>query len=102
MGFFDRIGKAAGDAFGGLYHAVTGTMNASEKRQQSAMINGQINYYKQQTELAQSEIARKREEEMAEKRRLEGKQIRALRRNFRPAGFLDSAGGEGVSDKLGG
>lgn len=100
MGIFDSIGKAIGDTFGGLYHAVTGTPTAADRRRMNQAMNEQINFYKQQTSIAQNEIARKRDEQLAEKRRIEEKQIRSLRRNFRPAGFLESGTGD-LADKLG-
>lgn len=49
-------------------------------------ISDQVKRYKELTELAQSEIAKKREEAIASKRRIDEKQIRTLRRGFRHAG----------------
>lgn len=96
MGIFDKVWDVVTD----IGHAVTGMPTAAEKRTRERLMNDQIAAYKRQTELAESEIARKREEQLAEKRRIEEKQVRSLRRNFRPAGFLDS-GSDGMSNKLG-
>lgn len=75
----------------------------------------QANAYKEQTKLAQEEINRKREEQAVERRRIDEKQIRSLRRNRSARGFLGSAAPatpakqglspldeSGMSDKLGG
>lgn len=100
MGIFDSLG----DALGSVWHAVSGTMNEDDKRNARYAMQDQINLYRKQTELSESEIARKRSEEIVEKRRIEEKQIRALRRNFSPGGFLDSGSvgsGAPISDKLG-
>jgi len=83
-----------------IYHAVTGTSTAQEKRKMATDANNQIGLYKNQSELATNELNRARDEKDAQKRRINEKQIRSLRRNFRPAGFLDNA--VGTSDKLGG
>jgi len=95
MGIFGKIGDWAE----GIYHDVTGTKNASQKRQEKQLINTQIQAYKDQTELAKNEITRKQGEEQVEKRRIEEKQIRNLRRSNRPSGFMDSGGD--LPDKLG-
>jgi hypothetical protein len=60
--------------------------------------------YRDQTELAKSEIARKQNEEVAQKRRIEEKQIRSLRQNYRAQSLLGS-GNTSMNDmtnKLGG
>ncbi len=97
MGIFDKIG----DALGSVFHAVTGTMNASEKRQQKQAIQSQVDYYRKQSEISDSQISQAREQQMVEKRRINEKQIRSLRRSFRPAGLLDSTSGD-IADNLGG
>jgi hypothetical protein len=80
-------------------HAVTGIPTAKEKRAQMNMANEQIKAYKDQTRMAQEELDRKRGETAAEKRRVNEKQVRMLRRNFKPAGFLDN--GSDLQSKLG-
>lgn len=73
-------------------------------KEQAKLANEQIKAYREQTEISKAELDRKRGEEQVEKRRVEEKQIRGLRRNFRSPGLLGSGGGVGgnpVSDKLG-
>lgn len=64
----------------------------------------QIRDYKAQTELTRQEMATKSNEVNAEKRRVEEKQIRALRGNYRGQSLLgaQSSNQNGMSDKLGG
>lgn len=52
------------------------------------LINKQMEEYKKQTELTRSELERTRGEAAAEKRKIQEKQIRSLRRNYRPSGLL--------------
>lgn len=80
-----------------------GIPTTHEKNLMNEQAFHQMEAYKEQTRLTQGEIDRAREEKSAEKRRIEEKQIRALRRNFRPAGFLNNAQGPatGVGNKLG-
>lgn len=80
-------------------HAVTGIPTADEKRNQQKAVNDQIKAYREQTAITKAEIDRKRGEEAVEKRRIQEKQIRSLRRNFRPAGFLNT--GADVTQPLG-
>lgn len=82
-----------------IAHGVTGLPTARERRSQQNIMSEQIKAYREQTAIAKSEIDRKRGEEVIEKRRINEKQIRSLRRNFRPAGFLDT--GSDVSNQLG-
>jgi chromatin segregation and condensation protein Rec8/ScpA/Scc1 (kleisin family) len=86
------------------YHVITGAPTAKDKRTQQTMLADQIKAYKDQTELTRQELNTKRDQVAAEKRRVEEKQIRSLRRNYRAPGFL---GGGGASEpdmtaKLGG
>lgn len=87
-----------------LLHAATGIPTADEKRNQNRMVNDQIKAYRDQTNLAKTELASKRNEEVAEKRRVDEKQIRALRRNYRATSFLGTqdSGQPDMSSKLGG
>lgn len=99
MHIFQGIERAASR----IYHGVTGTLSSKEKRDMARQMADQVNIYKQQTELAESEIARKRDEELQQKRMIEEKQIRSLRHSYRPAGFMDVNAGSGeMTDKLGG
>jgi len=85
--WYDPFGVASS-----TYHAVTGAPTAQEKRAQANAVNAQVNAYKEQTRMAQEEINAKRGEMAVEKRRVQEKQIRSLRRSFRPAGFLNTGG----------
>lgn len=100
-GIADKIFKPAEDMAGGIFNKMTGNPSAADKRAQAAMVNAQLQAYRDATELTQNEINRKRGEEAVEKRRIEEKQIRGLRNSYRPAGFLD-AGDSELSNKLGG
>jgi hypothetical protein len=62
---------------------------AGSRRQEQdaqAAMNAQIKAYQDQTALTREELARKQGEEKVEKRRVEEKQIRALRGSYRGAG----------------
>ena len=94
------------------FHAITGTPNADEKRNQQYEMNDQIRAYKEQTDLSMKALEEKKNEADVEKRKINEKQIRALRSNFRaPSGFLnnqmpkttnDTSAALGQSSKLGG
>lgn len=86
-------------------HDLTGIPTEDEKRHQKKAMREQMEAYKSQTELNRQMINEKRNAEAAEKRRIEEKQIRSLRRNYRPPGAMLGGGattGEGMSNKLGG
>lgn len=55
-------------------------------REQQNMINEQMKAYKDQTELTKQQLNEARDATNAEKRRVEEKQIRSLRRNYRSQG----------------
>lgn len=61
-----------------------------QEKEQREMINNQIKAYKEQTELTRQQLNETRSQMDADKRRVQEKQIRSLRRNFRPmgSGFL--------------
>jgi len=83
----------------------TGYKNASDKRQATGLMNEQIKAYKDQSEITRQEADAKRDEGIAEKRKVDEKQIRALRRSYRTQGFLGAANNSGQADmdaKLGG
>lgn len=99
MGFLSDIWDKGTD----IGHALTGTPTADEKRNRDRAMNEQMKAYKEQTELTRQELKEKRAATEAEKRRVEAKQIRHLRRGTRAAGggFLGSTQ-ESMSSKLGG
>jgi hypothetical protein len=68
------------------------------------LINDQIKAYKDQTELSRAELNKTRNEQAIEKRRIQEKQIRSLRRNYRSTGILGTVQTTppDMSDKLGG
>lgn len=82
---------------------ITGETEEDRARQRR-MVNDQIKAYREQTEITKKELAAKKDEQAAEKRRIEEKQIRALRRNYRAQGFLGTqpSGQPDMSSKLGG
>ena len=91
--------------------ATLGAYGSSARHQEADVrygIQDQMKAYKDAAEITKQETDRKRDETKQEKRRVEEKQIRALRGKYRPAGFLNNqslgAGGAeaGVSNKLGG
>lgn len=88
--FISRFSDRIDDKLGGLYNKITHNPSAAERRQQSNMVNDQISAYKEQTNLAREQLNRTRDEATAQKRKIDEKQIRSLRRNFRPAGFLNN------------
>jgi hypothetical protein len=55
-------------------------------RDQRDMVNSQIKAYQDQTNLAKQQLDEARKSTEAEKRRVEEKQIRSLRRNYRSQG----------------
>ena len=79
MGFLGDVWDKVTD----VAHEVSGVPTADEKRNAKRMVTDQIKAYKEQTELLRAETDRKRGEEASEKRRVEEKQIRSLRRNYR-------------------
>lgn len=81
-----------------------GAQSKDEKRQQQKLMNDQISEYKKQTELSKQEMNIAKDAKNAEQRRIQEKQIRAVRRNSSMRGFLSSSGDEmdsGVNSKLG-
>lgn len=73
------------------YHAVTGQPTAKEKRSVMNDMNRQMDEYRKARELTEQQINMARDEKSANKRRIEEKQIRGLRNNYRsPGGFLNN------------
>ena len=85
-------------------HNVTGIQTEDQKRNAQKMINDQVKAYKEQSEITKNELSRVKNEEATEKRRINEKQIRALRRNYRSAGLLGQGqpGATDMNSKLGG
>lgn len=100
---FGTLGKV-NDIGTDVFHKGTGIPTAQEKRGAMNAVNEQVKAYKEQTELTRKELNDKRNEVAAEKRRVEEKQIRALRRNRGMQGFLGTGQTDqaGMSEKLGG
>ena len=100
MGIFDWVKDKAkkvldfpNELASDVYHKATGAPTAAEKRDQANMMNEQIRAYREQTELAKKQMDDARAAKDVEKRRINEKQIRSLRNNFRPAGgFLNNQG----------
>lgn len=69
---------------------ITGQSKNDIKKQQQ-MMNDQIKAYNEQTKLAKDELARAKDSQIAEKRRIQEKQIRSLRRNASSRGFLGTS-----------
>jgi hypothetical protein len=85
------VNDSAANKAGGLVNAITGRPSAAEKRTQQYAVNDQIRAYKEQTELSNQQIKAAQDEKTVEKRKVNEKQIRSLRNNFRPAGgFLNN------------
>jgi len=105
MAWYDWVtGKGELEAVGKAYNKITGSPDASQRRAQQDQINQQMKAYKEQSEITRDELNAKRNEVASEKRRVEEKQIRNLRRNYRAPSFLggqDSAQ-PGMTDNLGG
>ena len=78
MSFFGGIWDKATD----FLHHITGIPTAADRRNSARLLNEQIRAYKQQTDLSRKMLNDKRNEEQVQKRRIEEKQIRSLRRNY--------------------
>ena len=84
MNFFRALLGGFGAEKG--YEAYQGMQD--DKRQAQNMMNEQIKAYREQTELTRNELANKANEQVGQKRRIEEKQIRALRKSYRSGGAL--------------
>lgn len=111
MAWYDWVtGKAelklAEKAGGGIFNKITGNMSAAERRAQQRLISEQINAYKDQTMLARQQLDSTRAQSNTEQRRVDEKQIRALRRNYRAQGAgllgIGKSATEDMNSKLGG
>lgn len=106
-GVAGAFNKNVGNAEGALFNKVTGRPSADDKRQQSSMVNQQIQAYKDQTALSQKQLDETRAQKDVVKRQINEKQIRALRnsyggnRGFLNQGSGSSLGGGDLTNKLG-
>ena len=100
FGTLDKVNDIGTD----VWHGATGIPTEDAKRNTAKAMSDQIQAYKDQTEMTRNELNSKRDEVNAQKRRVEEKQIRALRRNRGVQGFLgsDQQSQPGMSAKLGG
>jgi hypothetical protein len=98
---------AVGGLVSGLASSFLGKQGKGDSDERN-MINDQIKAYRDQTELTRQQLATTQAAQDVERRRIEQKQIRALRGTYRSAGLgaglLGSAGGTGsdMNTKLGG
>jgi hypothetical protein len=101
-GFLNNVREGEQD----LFNKATGRISASDRRATNQMLTDQVNSYKEMTEISKKQIAEKKDEQSAEKRKINEKQIRSLRRNYRPQGIMNAGSNPntigGESDKLGG
>lgn len=104
MSFWDDIMGGIGlDKVEGGIGKLFGIPSADEKRRQQQMMQQQIDAYKQQTELTRQQVANAQNAQDAQQRAINEKQIRNLRRTYRPAGILGvgQPPAPDVSSKLG-
>jgi len=108
MSIWDWISGAAkplSDKVTDVAQHTLGIPDAAERRNQAAMMNDQVKAYKEQSELTRTELNKAKDAQNVEQRRIQEKQIRTLRRNYRPAGILgqgQQSSQADVSTKLGG
>ena len=90
----------------GAFNKLTGRASSADQREQRNMVNDQIKAYQDQTALTRQQLDEARSATQAEKRRVEEKQIRALRRNYRSQGAgllgVGSPASQDMNSKLGG
>jgi hypothetical protein len=61
------------------------------KKKDQELMNQQIKDYQEQSKLAKEEMTRAKDAQVAEKRRIQEKQIRSLRRHSSSRGFLGTS-----------
>lgn len=100
----DKDVEYSGSSMSGQARELLTGVSDEDRDRQRRLMNEQIQAYKTETELTKQELAKKKDEQIAEKRRIEEKQIRALRRSYRTQGFLgtQTSGEKDMSTKLGG
>lgn len=105
-GFLKDVGKSIVDPLNiisGTAHAL-GVPTGAQKRAQANLVNEQIKAYRDQTNMTKEMLNNTRNEVAAEKRRVNEKQIRGLRRNYGAKSFLgdQQSSQPDMSSKLGG
>lgn len=86
------------DHFTDFLHSVTGVPTAEQKRNTARMVSDQMNAYKKQTELADSMIEQKRQEQLMSRRRLDEKMVKSVRSRFGSSGDSDGFLGTGTAE----
>ena len=98
MSIWDSIA----DVGKGIWDTVTGKGD----REQKKLLNQQMKDYQEQSRITKEELAKAKDSQVAEKRRIQEKQIRSLRGRGSSRGFLGSsnpdAGTPGITTQLGG
>jgi len=103
MGIFDTIGKIATGIVSPAGGILEKAFGSKERNRANEIMNDQIKAYREQSEISKKQLDETRNQQEAEKRRINEKQIRSLRRNYRPAGLLGvGSEGEQSATKLGG
>lgn len=86
--------------------ATGGLINPERRHETRNMIKDQVKAYEEQTNIARDQLNAIRNQQDVEKKRIEQKQIRALRRNYRSANVsllgMGAPGAGDMSTKLGG
>ncbi len=77
---------------------IGGILGNDDLKNQNKMVNDQIKAYKEQTALTRQQLDQTRAAQEVEKRRIQEKQIRSLRSNYRPAGGLLGVGNPATND----
>jgi hypothetical protein len=100
------ISRATIEPVLGIAGKIAGIPSASDRRKAAADLQDQVRAYREQTELTRQELNRASQEQDVQKRRVNEKQIRSLRRNYRSAGVLGTGSNPSTqndtSAKLGG
>lgn len=84
-GYTGMLNKAY-SGVGGATNKILGRTNSSDKREQNQMTADQVQAYKDQTAITEKELQTTRDQQAVEKRRINEKQIRLLRNNYRSSG----------------
>lgn len=82
----------------GIVGGILSNKNDEDIKNQNRQVNAQIKAYKDQTALTRQQLDQTRNEQAVERRRVQEKQIRALRSNYRPAGGLLGVGQPATGD----
>lgn len=80
-----------------------GFQGSKSKNREQKLLNQQMKDYQEQSALAKEELARAKDQKDVQKRRIQEKQIRALRGRSSSRGFLGTSGADsGLTSQLGG